>query len=51
MRGKLLGNFTHLLLGENDNVEEFEYGYGPSSTPVAMTYECRGYEDEEKCES
>ncbi|KAL6322009.1 hypothetical protein AAG906_003150 [Vitis piasezkii] len=48
VRGQLLGNFTHLLLGENDNVEEFEYGCGPSSAPVAMTYECRVDEDEEK---
>ena len=53
MRGQLLGNFTHLLLGENDNVEEFEYGCGPSSTPVTMTYECRADadEDEKECES
>ncbi|KAL6316794.1 hypothetical protein AAG906_021094 [Vitis piasezkii] len=40
-RGAILGNFTQLLLGQNDNVEEFEYGCGPSSAPVAMTYECR----------
>ena len=51
VRGQLLGNFTQLLLGENDNVEEFEYGCGPSSAPVAMTYECRADEDEEKGES
>ena len=51
VRGQLLGNLTHLLLGENDNVEEFEYGCGPSSAPVAMTYECREDEDEEECES
>ena len=37
VRGKLLGNFTHLLLGENDDVKEFEYGCGPSSAPIAMT--------------
>ena len=37
VRGQLLGNFTQLLLGENDNVKEFEYGCGPSSAPVAMT--------------
>ncbi|RVX00847.1 Serine/threonine-protein phosphatase 7 long form-like [Vitis vinifera] len=48
VRGQLLGNFTHLLLGENDNVEEFEYGCGPSSAPIAMTYEYRADEDEEK---
>ena len=41
VRGQLLGNFTQLLLGQNDNVEEFEYGCGPSSAPIAMTYECR----------
>ena len=51
VRGKLLGNFTHLLLGENDDVKEFEYGCGPSSTPIAMTYECRADENEEECES
>ncbi|RVW84511.1 Serine/threonine-protein phosphatase 7 long form-like [Vitis vinifera] len=53
VRGQLLGNFTQLLLGQNDNVEEFEYGCGPSSAPVAMTYECRvdEDEDEEECES
>ncbi|RVW28840.1 hypothetical protein CK203_094864 [Vitis vinifera] len=44
VRGQLLGNFTQLLLGQNDNVEEFEYGCGPSSAPVAMTYECRADE-------
>ena len=51
VRGQLLGNFTHLLPWENDNVEEFEYGCGPSSAPVAMTYECKADEDEEECES
>ena len=51
VRGQLLGNFTQLLLGQNDNVEEFEYGCGPSSAPIAMTYECRADEDEEECES
>ncbi|WJZ81594.1 hypothetical protein VitviT2T_001430 [Vitis vinifera] len=50
-RGQFLGNFTQLLLGQNDNVEEFEYGCGPSSAPVAMTYECRADENEEECES
>ena len=51
MRGQLLGNFTHLLLGENNNVEEFECDCGPSSAPVAMTYECRENENEKECES
>ncbi|RVW77125.1 Serine/threonine-protein phosphatase 7 long form-like [Vitis vinifera] len=51
MRGQLLGNFTQLLLGQNDIVEEFEYGCGPSSASVAMTYEYRVDEDEEECES
>ena len=49
--GQLLGNFTQLLLKENDNVEEFEYGCGPSSASVAITYECKANEDEEECES
>ena len=51
VRGRLLGNFTHLLLEENDNVEEFEYGFGPSSALVVMTYQCRADEDKEECES
>ena len=51
VRGQLLGNFTHLLLRENDNVEEFEYGCGPSSALVVMNYECKEDEDEEECES
>ena len=50
-RGQFLGNLTQLLLGQNDNVEEFEYDCGPSSAPIAMTYECRADEDEEECES
>ncbi|RVW82581.1 Serine/threonine-protein phosphatase 7 long form-like [Vitis vinifera] len=50
-RGQFLGNLTQLLLGQNDNVEEFEYDCGPSSAPVAMTYECRANENEEECES
>ena len=51
VRGQLLGNFTQLLLRQNDNVEEFEYGCRPSSAPIAMTYECRADEEEEECES
>ena len=51
VRGKLLGNFTHLLLRKNDNIEEFEYDCGPSSALVVMTYECKVDEDEEECES
>nr|CAN62346.1 hypothetical protein VITISV_006921 [Vitis vinifera] len=51
LMGQLLGNFTQLLLGQNDNVEEFEYGSGPSSAPIAMTYECKVDEYEEECES
>ena len=50
-RGQFLGNLTQLLLGQNDNVEEFEYDCGPSSAPVAMTYECRANENEKECES
>ena len=41
MRGQFLVNFTHLLLGENDNVEELNYGYRPSSALVAMAYGCK----------
>ncbi|KAL6321966.1 hypothetical protein AAG906_035881 [Vitis piasezkii] len=43
VRGQLLGNFTQLLLGQNDNVEEFEYGCGPSKRDED--------EDEEEFES
>ena len=50
VREQLLGKFTHLLLGENGNVEEFEYGCELSAL-VAMTYECRADEVEEECES
>ena len=51
VRGQLLGNFTHLLLRKNDNIEEFEYDCGPSSALVVMTYECKANEDEEEWES
>ena len=45
-----LGNYTDLLLGENDNVEELDYGCGHSSTLVALTDGCEVYEDGEDCE-
>ena len=41
VRREFLVNFTHLLLGENDNVEELNYGYRPSSALVAMAYGCK----------
>ena len=41
VRRQFLGNFTHLLVGENDNVEELDYGCGPNSAPIAMTSRCK----------
>ena len=51
VRRQFLGNFTHLLVGENDNVEELDYGCGPNSAPIAMTYRCKANEDDKECES
>ena len=45
-----LGTYIDLLLGKNDNVEEFNYGYGPSSTLIALTDRCKVYEDDEDCD-
>ena len=50
VRRQFLGNFTHLLVGENDNVEELDYGCGPNSAPIAMTYRCKANEDDKECE-
>ena len=45
-----LGTYTDLLLGENGNVEELDYGCGHSSTLVALTDRCEVCEDGEGCE-
>ena len=39
-----------LLVRENDNVVEFDYGCGPSSGPVLDTDRCGVYGDDEDCE-
>ena len=45
-----LGTYTNLLLGENDNVEELDYEYGPSSALVALTDICKIYGNDKDCE-
>ena len=45
-----MGGYTNLLVRENDNVAEFDYGYGPSSGPVPDTHRCGVYGDEEDYE-
>ena len=42
--------YTDLLVRENDNVAEFDYGCGPSSSPSSDTGRCGVYEDDEDCE-
>ena len=37
---QLVGTYIDLLLGGNVNVEELDYGCGPSSTPVAVINRC-----------
>ena len=38
---QLVGTYTDLLLGGNDNVEELDYRCGPSSTPAVVTDRCK----------
>ena len=45
-----VGGYTNLLVRENDNVEEFDYGCGPSSGLVSNTNRCGVYGDDEYCE-
>ena len=45
-----VGAYTDLLVGGNDNVAEFDYGCGPSSTPTPNTDRCEVYEDDEDYE-
>ena len=47
---QLAGTYTNLLFGRNLNVEELDYGCGPSSTPVAVTDRCEVNEDDQDCE-
>ena len=46
-----VGTYTNLLLGENFNVEELDYGYRPSSALVAITDRCEVNEDDQDCEN
>ena len=45
-----VGNYTNLLLKGNFNVEELDYGCGPSSVPVAVTDRCEVNKDDQDCE-
>ena len=45
-----VGAYTDLLVRENYNVAEFDYGYGPSSGPALNTNRCGVYRDDEHCE-
>ena len=44
-------NFTHLLIGKNNNVEELDYNCGLNSALIALTYGCIVNEDEKECEA
>ena len=45
-----VATYMDLLLGGNFNVEELDYGCGPSSAPVAVTDRCEVNEDDQDCE-
>ena len=45
-----VGGYTDLLVHENDNVANFDYGCGPSSGPIPDTDKCGVYGDDEDCE-
>ena len=45
-----VGEYTDLLVHENDNVVEFDYGCGPSSRPISNTDRCGVYGDDKDCE-
>ena len=40
------GTYKNLLLGGNFNVEELDYGCGPSSAPVSIIDRCEVNKDE-----
>ena len=44
-----VGGYTNLLVRENDNVVEFDYGCEPSSNPTPDTDRCGEYGDDEDC--
>ena len=41
-----VGTYIDLLLGGNVNVEQLDYGCGPSSAPVFVTDRCEVNEDD-----
>ena len=45
-----VSTYTYLLFGGNVNVEELDYGCGPSSIPVVVTDRCEVNEDDHDCE-
>ena len=45
-----VGGYTDLLICENDNVAEFDYGCEPSSDPIPDLHRCGVYGDDEDCE-
>ena len=45
-----VGAYTDLLVCENDNVTEFDYGCGLSSGLALDTDRCGVYRDDEDCE-
>ena len=47
---QFVGAYTNLLVRENDNVTEFDYGCGPSSSTALDTDRCGVYGDDEDCE-
>ena len=47
---QFMGGYTDLLVHENDNVAEFDYGCEPSSGPIPDADRCGVYGDDEDCE-
>ena len=47
---KSVCDYIDLLVCENDNVAEFDYGCGPSSGPTLDTDRCGVYGDDENCD-
>ena len=48
---QFVGGYTNLLVRENDNVVEFDYGCALSSGPASDTKICGVYGDDEDCEA
>ena len=47
---QFVGAYTDLLVRENDNVAEFDYGCGPNNGPTLDTDRCGVYGEDEDCE-